>query len=96
MEFSLLWRFHAVCGFVQVAAIIIYSAARSSPQALDLCLLSPMTSAYSAMRSVPDRPLIPLEKEMATHSSILAWKSPWAEEPDVLQFMGSQKVQQEF
>ena len=33
-----------------------------------------------------------LEKEMATHSSILAWKIPWMEEPGVLQFMGSQRV----
>ena len=30
----------------------------------------------------------PLEKEMATHSSILAWRIPWMEEPDVLQSMG--------
>ena len=34
---------------------------------------------------------IPLEKEMATHSSILAWEVPWTEEPDGLQFMASQK-----
>ena len=34
----------------------------------------------------------PLEKEMATHSSILAWEIPWAEEPGRLQFMGSQRV----
>ena len=33
-----------------------------------------------------------LEKEMATHSSILAWKIPWMEEPDRLQAMGSQRV----
>jgi len=33
----------------------------------------------------------PLEKEMATHSSILAWKIPWTEEPGVLQSMGLQK-----
>ena len=33
----------------------------------------------------------PLEKEMATHSSILAWEIPWAEEPGGLQPMGSQK-----
>ena len=33
-----------------------------------------------------------LEKEMATHSSILAWKSPWMEEPGRLQSMGSQIV----
>ena len=31
----------------------------------------------------------PLEKEMATHSSILAWKIQWTEEPGVLQSMGS-------
>ena len=34
----------------------------------------------------------PLEKEMVTHSSILAWRIPWAEEPDRLQFMGLQRV----
>ena len=33
-----------------------------------------------------------LEKEMATHSSILAWKIPWTEEPSRLQSMGSQRV----
>ena len=34
----------------------------------------------------------PLEKEMATHSSILAWKIPWTEEPGWLLSMGSQRV----
>jgi len=34
----------------------------------------------------------PLEKEMATHSSILAWKIPWTEEPGGLQSMGSPRV----
>ena len=33
-----------------------------------------------------------LEEEMATHSSVLAWRIPWAEEPGGLQSMGSQKV----
>ena len=33
----------------------------------------------------------PLEKGMATHSSILAWRIPWIKEPGGLQFMGSQK-----
>ena len=33
-----------------------------------------------------------LEKEMATHSSILAWKIPWMVEPSRLQSMGSQRV----
>ena len=34
----------------------------------------------------------PLEKEMATHSSILAWRSPWTEELDRLQSMGLQEL----
>ena len=34
----------------------------------------------------------PLEKEMAIHSSTLAWKIPWTQEPDRLQSMGSQRV----
>ena len=35
----------------------------------------------------------PLEKEMGTHSSILAWEISWTEEPVMLQSMGSQKSQ---
>ena len=34
----------------------------------------------------------PLEKEMATHSCILAWRIPWTEEPDGLQSMGLHRV----
>ena len=34
----------------------------------------------------------PLEKEMATHSSILAWRIPWTEESGGIQSMGSQRV----
>ena len=34
----------------------------------------------------------PLEKEMATHSSFLAWRIPWTEEPGGLQSLGSQRV----
>ena len=37
----------------------------------------------------------PLEKEMATHYSILAWEIPWTEEPGGLQSMGLQRVLQE-
>ena len=36
-----------------------------------------------------------LEKEMATHSSTLAWKIPWMEDPGGLQSMGSQRVRQD-
>ena len=38
----------------------------------------------------------PLEKQMATHSSILAWRIPWTEEPGGLQVMGSQRVRQDW
>ena len=37
----------------------------------------------------------PLEKEMATHSSILAWRIPWTEESGRLQSMGSQRISQD-
>ena len=46
-----------------------------------------------AMQETSVRPLgqeDPLEKEMTTHSSILAWRIPWTEEPGGLQSMGSQ------
>ena len=39
---------------------------------------------------------IPLEKEMATHSSILAWRIPWTEEPGGLQSTGLQRVRLPF
>ena len=39
---------------------------------------------------------IPLQKGMATHSSILAWKIPWTEEPSGLQSVGSQRVRQDW
>ena len=38
----------------------------------------------------------PLEKEMATHSSVLAWEIPWTEEPGRLQFMGLQRVRHDW
>ena len=55
--------------------------------------LDSKASAYSAKD--PGSSLGPeylLEKEMAIHSSILAWKIPWMEEPGRLQSTGSQKV----
>ena len=47
----------------------------------------------SFIRSWKSRCLCDLEKEMATHSSILAWTIPWTEEPDWLQSMGLRKSQ---
>ena len=53
-------------------------------------LLAQMVKNLPAMRSLDWED--PLEKGIATHSSILAWKIPWAEEPGGLQSMGSQRV----
>ena len=57
-----------------------------------------MVNNLPAMRETQVRSLDqqdPLEKEMATHSSILAWRIPWTEEPGGLQSMGLQRVRHE-
>ena len=54
-----------------------------------------MVKRLPAMRETWVQSLGPedlLEKEMATHSNILAWKIPWMEEPGRVQFTGSQRV----
>ena len=48
-----------------------------------------MVKSLSAMREILEDPL---DKGMATHSSILAWRIPWTEKPGELQSMGSQRV----
>ena len=47
--------------------------------------------ANADVDSIPGLKRPPLEKKMATNFSILPWEIPWTEEPDGLQFMGSQK-----
>ena len=54
-----------------------------------------MVKSLPAVRETRVRSLCredPLEKEMATHSSILSWRIPWTEEPGRLQSMGLQRV----
>ena len=58
-------------------------------------LVAQMVKCLPAMWETRVRSLAqegPLEKEMATHSSILDWRIPWMEEPGGLQSMGSQRV----
>ena len=58
-------------------------------------LVAQMVKRLSTMRETQVRALgweDPLEKEMATHSSTLAWKIPWTEEPGRLQSVGLQRV----
>ena len=58
-------------------------------------LVAQMVMCLPTMQETQVRSLgreVPLEKAMALHSSILAWKIPWTEEPSRLQSMGSQRV----
>ena len=58
-------------------------------------LLAQMVKNLPVMQETRVRSLSwedPLEKEMATHSNILAWRIPWAEEPGGLQSVGSQRA----
>ena len=58
-------------------------------------LIAQLVKNPPAMQETPVRFLgqeNPLEKEMAAHSSILAWKVPWRQEPGRLQSMGLQRV----
>ena len=58
-------------------------------------LMSQMVKNLPAAQETPVQSLgwkNPLEKEMTTHSSTLAWKIPWTEEPGGLQSTGSQRV----
>ena len=58
-------------------------------------LVAQMVKSLPAMQETQVQSLgweDPLEKEMANHSSVLAWKIPWAEEPGGLQSMGSLRV----
>ena len=62
-------------------------------------LVAPMVKRLSTMRETWVWSLgreNPLEKEMAIHSSAIAWKIPWTEEPDRLQSMGSQRVRHDW
>ena len=61
-------------------------------------LVAQTVNHLSTMRETWVQPLgceDPLEKEMAIHSSTIAWKIPWTEEPGRLQSMGSQRVRHE-
>ena len=68
----------------------------SPPKCLSICSLVAQTvKRLSTMRETQVRSLgweDPLEKEMAIHSSTIAWKIPWTEEPGRLQSKGSQRV----
>ena len=68
-------------------------------QTLGTSLVAQMVKHLPTMRETWVQSLAredPLEKEMATHSSILAWRIPWMEEPGGLQSTGSQRVRHDW
>ena len=79
-----------LCLFIIFFKLIVFEVSFSQTS-----LVAQMVKHLSAMQETRLRSLgweDPLEKEMATHSSILAWKIPWTEELGRLQSLGSQKV----
>ena len=71
--------------------MFIYSPDEGFPGVSVVKNLHANTGDIRDMGSIPESE-DPLEKGMATHSSILAWKIPWTEEPGRLQSMGLQRV----
>ena len=79
-----------------IPSFIFLPELEHSPQVLGIAsLVAQSVTNLPAVQEIWVRSLgleDPLEKEMATHSSILAWKISWTEEPGGLQSTGSQKV----
>ena len=74
---------------------ILFSYGSLNRAAMLYDLVAQLVNCLSAMQETQVQSLgweDPLKKEMATHSSTLAWKIPWMEEPGRLQSMGSLKV----
>ena len=78
--------------------MFIYSRASSEQTSLDQRYSEAMAQTVKRLPAMQETQVQflgqedPLEKEMAIHSSTLAWKIPWTEEPDRLESMGSQRV----
>ena len=75
--------------FSDIYFIFLYLSGMASPVAQTIKRLPTMRETWVRSLGRED----PLEKEIATHSSILAWKIPWTEEPGRLQSVGSQRVE---
>ena len=87
-----------LCNFVGILFKLLLNSAHlliKGQYPLGASLLAQMVKNPPAIQETQVRslgPEDPLEEEMATHSSILAWKIPWTEEPGGLQSMGLQRV----
>ena len=104
-EYSIVYMYHNFLihssanghlGFFHVLAIVKSSEVDIK---VHVSSVAQMVKRLSTMQETRVRSLgweDPLEKEMATHSSTIAWKIPWTEEPGRLQSMGSQKVRHDW
>ena len=84
-------------GSISTVLVILSNSCIIFHGIISLSLVAQMVRCLSAMLETWVRSLgqeDPLKKEMATHSSILAWKIPWIEEPGRLQSMGLQRIRQ--
>ena len=82
-------------GIVGPCGSFIPSFFKESPYCSPTSLVAQMLKRLPGMQETWVRSLgleDPLEEEMATHSSTLAWRIPWREEPGGLQSMGSQRA----
>ena len=96
---SLLQHHSSKASVLQCSAFFIIQLLRSYMTTGKTIALTRCTFVGKAMQETQVRSLgreDPLEKGMATHSSILAWRIPRIEEPDGLQSMGSQRVSQDW
>ena len=87
------------CYLIISSSATPFSICLQSLPALGASLVAQTVKLLPAMCETRDRFLgweDLLEKEMAIHSSTLAWKSPWTEEPDRLQSTGSQRVRHDW
>ena len=94
-EISLLWDIYLKKRETERDNVLLSELKYPSVQVKGASLVVQTVKRLSTMRKTRVRSLgreDPLEKEMAIHSSTIAWKIPWTEEPGRLQSMGSQGV----
>ena len=87
-----------ICGF-SLAAFNVCSLSLIFINLINMSLVAQTVKRLSTMQETQVRSLgweDPLEKEMAIHSSTVAWKIPWTEKPGRLQSMGLQRVGNDF
>ena len=96
---SLAWPF--ICSFIHSHVFILCAKLVGYPQKKinSYSLVAHMVKNLPTIRETQVQSLSwegPLEKGIATHSSILAWRTPWTEEPGRLQSMGLQRVRHDW